>query len=484
MSEEKKEELVSPNKPEHTSHIFDSNIEGEADNLNMEVLEIMEMMSDSFFESLLNEKPGCMEILEDGTQRIELFEGVFLRVSPEIKKEIERLKKIETHEDFEAMAIKQTENEDLAICLFHSSLCPQDQDILHFHKSDNGIEKNKEIKYFQNPCSPESELIRILEIENVNERLSHFEYLWSLGVIHVIDKDLLKSLYPLLVKEDKNKESNKELQIIQDNKRLLKKILTRNWMKYSAKQSVKQSKRVEASFQKNSIENYFYMHNHPVLYYEMSFKGVQQHTSGEINTHRKFKRFSSKNRATRRIIYGSDLNYSKLINIQNLEFRLLGIIVDARGYSINIAYKNDKEEMLFKVIHIEKENHSSQEKCCVSQLPYNEYLFNAYQARVKGFLRGIDYLEKEWYSAVCEGCIEPIIDMLNDIKEKLDYMVFLGRINSKNIDATDVRKRTDFLLNFFTHISNPHFLSGEVESIINKYFESLKVKLKDFIKKY
>ncbi|MBT4936750.1 hypothetical protein HON22_02430, partial [Candidatus Peregrinibacteria bacterium] len=466
------------------AHRSKEGLEEPASFFNMEVLEIMEMMSHSFFESLLNEKPGRMEILEDGTQRIELFEGVFLRVSPEIQNEIEELKKIETHEDFEAMTIGQTENGDLKTCLLDSSLRPREQDILHFHKAGNEMEENKEIKYFQNPCSPESELIRILEIDDINERLSHFEYLWGLGVIHVIDKELLRSLYPLLVKEDKSQESSKELQIIQDNKMLLKKILTKNWVKYAAKQSVKQSRRVEESLERNNVENYFYMHNHPVLYYEMSLKDVRQHTLGEVNTYEKFKRFISKNRAVRRIIYGSDLNHSKLIKIQNLEFRLLGIIVDAHGYSINIAYKNDKEEMVFKVIHIEKEDPSSKEKCCVSQLPYNEYLFNAYQAKMKGILRGIDYLSKEWYSAVCEGCIEPIIDMLNDIEKELDYMAFLGRINSKSVDTADIRKRIGFLLNFFTYIGNPHFLSGKAESIIDRYFKSLKVKLKDFIKKY
>ena len=371
---------------------------------NMEALEALEMMSNSFFNSLLNEKSGEIEVLNDGTKKIELFEGLFLNIPVNITEIFDKLSTIETHEDFEALTINKDENGNIEIQRIPEELLPSKDKTL-----------NLNVDYLQTTCSPEAELIRILEIESVAERLEHFKYLRNLGVIRLISPD---DLHKYGDNKAQQNIKDTELRIINNNESALKNILQKDWMKYSAKKSVKQSDRFEKGLQETNINNYFYSHNHPDIRYNQSFNesdflskvlGNQNFTL--LEKAKKDHAYKQRiNYALRRVIIGSDVNYARTIAIENRSFKLMGLIVDKHGFSINISYFNEKNENLFKILHIEKDQ--GKEVLKVAEIPNDKYLINALQAKYIGIFRSIEYLENEWYNVFSNGCIVPMIDLL------------------------------------------------------------------------
>ncbi|MBT4936604.1 hypothetical protein HON22_01675, partial [Candidatus Peregrinibacteria bacterium] len=123
--------------------------------------------------------------------------------------------------------------------------------------------------------------------------------------------------------------------------------------------------------------------------------------------------------------------------------------------------------------------------CNVSEMLYGSYLINAYQAKIIGMLRGIDYLRSEWYNAIMVGCVEPITGLLENIAKEVNYMICIGKIsNLKEERKNMINSLVQSIITDLTSVGNPHQISGkDVDSTTNK-FEILKTELKIFLKSY
>jgi hypothetical protein len=427
---------------ESSASVLDESISS----FNMEALEALEMMSNSFFNSLLNEKSGKIEVLNDGTKKIELFEGLFLNIPGNITEIFDKLSTIETHEDFEALTINKDENGNIEIQRLPEELLPSKDKTL-----------NLNVDYLQTTCSPEAELIRILEIESVAERLEHFKYLRNMGVIRLISPDDLHKYGDNRVQQ--NIEGT-ELRIINNNESALKNILQKDWMKYSAKKSVKQSDRFEKGLQEKNIKNYFYSHNHPDIFYDQNFNDNDFSNESSLSRIEKADQYRQKAYyALRRVIIGSDINYARTITLDKQSFKLMGIIIDKNGYSINISYINNKNQEIFRVLHLEKGENGESIK--ITEIPNHKYLINAFQGKYKGILRSIEYLEIEWYNAISNGCIVPVMDLLSSIQVfGKDLSAMVQRNNYPNLLSME-----ESILTLKKYMSIIERFIGDIEDI-------------------